>query len=143
MKSLNRKMKEALDMQYEAYGNYIELRLNEAEYNEFIKLEGVERIQYDGFSKFGKCPQACGEQLYFKYNGNYWIPRIYEEERKEYIKMYVKVPVDLDPMCYAHIETEEEMLKIVISHIKEHFPSLNIAFEIPEEFINEYRRLRQ
>ena len=37
MKSLNRKMKEALDMQYEAYGNYIELRLNEAEYKEFIK----------------------------------------------------------------------------------------------------------
>ena len=143
MKSLNRKMKEALDMQHEAYGNYIELRLNEAEYNEFIKLEGVERIQYNGFSDFGNCPRVCGEQLYFKYNGNYWIPRIYEEERRESIKIYVKVPVNLDPMCYAHIESEQEMFETVILHIKEHFSSLNIAFEIPEEFINEYRKLRQ
>lgn len=142
MKSLNRKMKEALDMQYEAYGNYIELRLNEAEYNEFIKLEGIERIQYNGLSNFGKHPRVCGEQLYFKYNGNYWIPRIYEGERKTF-KMYIKVPINLDPMYYAHIESEKEMLQQLTSHINDHFPGLNKIYEIPQEFINEYRRLRQ
>ena len=56
----------------------------------------------------------------------------------------VSQDVILDPLYYAHIESEKEMLAKVTRDIKFHFDkSTPIKFEIPQEFINEYRRLRQ
>lgn len=131
MKSLNRKIVEALDKQCwknKPYGNTIELFVNRAEYNTFISLLDV---QYKG--------DCC-----YKYNGNYWILRLVETGEEPKFIVPVSQNVILDPLYYAHIESEAEMLSYVERDIRMHFDnSIPINFKIPQEFINEYRRLRQ
>lgn len=131
MKSLNRKIAKALEEQCwknKPYGNTIELFVNRAEYMTFISFPDS---QYQG-------------ECYYKYNGNYWILRIVESGKEPKFTVPVSQNVILDPLYYAHIESEKEMLTKVTRDIKSHFDNgTPIKFEIPQEFINEYRRLRQ
>jgi hypothetical protein len=131
MKSLNRKIVEALDKQCwknKPYGNTIELFVNRAEYNTFISSFDA---QYKG--------DCC-----YKYNGNYWILRLVETGEEPKFTIPVSQFVTIDPLYYAHIESEAEMLSYVERDIRMHFDdSIPINFKIPQEFINEYRRLRQ
>jgi len=131
MKSLNRKIAKALEEQCwknKPYGNTIELFVNRAEYNTFMSFPDS---QYRG--------DCC-----YKYNGNYWILRIVESGEEPKFKVPVSQDVIIDPLYYAHIESEAEMLSYVERDIRMHFDSsIPIKFEIPQEFINEYRRLRQ
>ena len=131
MKSLNRKIVEALDKQCwknKPYGNTIELFVNRAEYNTFISSFDA---QYKG--------DCC-----YKYNGNYWILRLVETGEEPKFTVPVSQFVTIDPLYYAHIESESEMLSYVERDIRMHFDdSIPINFKIPQEFINEYRRLRQ
>ena len=131
MKSLNRKIAKALEEQCwknKPYGNTIELFVNRAEYRTFMCFPDS---QYQG--------DCC-----YKYNGNYWILRIVENENDPKFVVPVSQDVIIDPLYYAHIESEKEMLAKVTRDIKFHFDNgTPIKFEIPQEFINEYRRLRQ
>lgn len=131
MKSLNRKIVKALEEQCwknKPYGNTIELFVNRAEYRTFMSFPDS---QYQG----GCC---------YKYNGNYWVLRIVESGNEPKFVVPVSQDVIIDPLYYAHIESEKEMLAMVTRDIKFHFDNgTPIKFEIPQEFINEYRRLRQ
>lgn len=131
MKSLNRKIAKALEEQCwknKPYGNTIELFVNRAEYMTFMSFPDS---QYQG--------ECC-----YKYNGNYWILRTVENEDDPKFVVPVSQDVIIDPLYYAHIESEKEMLAKVTRDIKFHFDNgTPIKFEIPQEFINEYRRLRQ
>lgn len=131
MKSLNRKIAKALEEQCwknKPYGNTIELFVNRAEYRTFMSFPDS---QYQG--------DCC-----YKYNGNYWILRIVENENDPKFVVPVSQDVIIDPLYYAHIESEKEMLAMITRDIKFHFDNgTPIKFEIPQEFINEYRRLRQ
>lgn len=131
MKSLNRKIAKALEEQCwknKPYGNTIELFVNRAEYMTFMSFPDS---QYQG--------ECC-----YKYNGNYWILRTVENENDPKFVVPVSQDVIIDPLYYAHIESEKEMLAKVTRDIKFHFDNgTPIKFEIPQEFINEYRRLRQ
>ena len=131
MKYLNRKIVKALEEQCwknKPYGNTIELFVNRAEYNTFMSFP-------DSQYQRGCC---------YKYNGNYWVLRIVENENDPKFVVPVSQNVILDPLYYAHIESAEEMLAKVTRDIKFHFDNgAPIKFEIPQEFINEYRRLRQ
>lgn len=131
MRSLNRKITEALEKQCyknKPYGKDIELFLNRAEYNTFINYSDA---QYMG----GCC---------YKYNGNYWFLRIVETGEEPKFRCPVSQDVILDPLYYAHIKSEREMLSQVDYDIRQHFDkNTPIFFVIPQEFINEYRRLRQ
>ena len=78
----------------------------------------VNRAEYITFMSFPDS-QYQGECCY-KYNGNYWILRTVENEN--------------DPKFIVPVTRD----------IKFHFDNgTPIKFEIPQEFINEYRRLRQ
>lgn len=132
MESLNRKIFKALETQClkdKPYDNEIELFLNRSEYNTFLNFSNIQYIK----------------DCYYKYNGNYWILRLVEEPESEpEFIVPVTQNVIINPLYYAHIPSELEMIHQVKCDIESHFEKdARIKFTIPQEFINEYKRLRQ
>lgn len=139
MNSLNEKIGKELQYYCEKgkpFGNLIGLFLNRSEYNTFINLKEVKPYLYYK-SKLDR--HEC-----YEYNGNYWIPKIVETGDEPSFEIYVSKRIILDPLYYAHIKSEDEMIQKVKNDICEHFePGSTLYYTIPQEFINEYKKLRQ